>query len=618
MGKTSFATEYAHEHGHLYAGIWWAPAENKTLLIASLAQLATIVAFDFASNPDVEFVAKETLARLGSIDPPWLLIYDNVPSPAEIADVLPGGRTRLLVTTRWADWTGYAAEIELRPWDESSAIEFLLKRAELLTAADARLLAGDLGFLPLAIDHAGAYLRHTGVTAREYLSRLHELMSKVPAGALYPRSVYATFTLAIAQAAAECPEAEALLAFISVLSPERIPRTLLETILPAGDVREQAVATLALVSLVKLDHFDDRSPAVIIHRMVQAVMRERVARQLGQAALLSNRVARVLVDELPAEPFRDTEKWPACEKIAPHALYLLDRTQSTHVELDVFLSLSYRIGRFLHGRSKLPEAAAIYWRAIVRGRAHGACAHEAVIKTLGALANLLRDRGSLKLSEPVARLVVELSREEYGAIAVETAEALNNLGVLLRDRSKYAEAESALTDAIAAGRDGQAGKKFRAAVYMNNLAVLFLMMGRHEESERLLRAAITIGEDESDPLNVDVQTWRHNLAIVLHATERYGEAEGMMPVIQRVIKAKLGATHPNYARTRVTLAKIFLETNRAAEALAEGAAGFAIYTLRPDHPWVLDAAKAVARAHRALGQTSEAAMIEADYRINEC
>jgi hypothetical protein len=43
VGKSSLACEYAHRCGGDYAGVWWVPAENRTMLIGSLAELATAI-----------------------------------------------------------------------------------------------------------------------------------------------------------------------------------------------------------------------------------------------------------------------------------------------------------------------------------------------------------------------------------------------------------------------------------------------------------------------------------------------------------------------------------------------------------------------------------------------
>ena len=114
----------------------------------------------------------------------------------------------------------------------------------------------------------------------DYAVKAAGLIISAPRGAAYPRSVAATFELAIDAAAQACPAAETLMAYLAECGPERIPMSLVEGAL--DDETERAIALLALteVSLVKADPFDDGTPGISVHRLVQAVD-EGLVRQLG-------------------------------------------------------------------------------------------------------------------------------------------------------------------------------------------------------------------------------------------------------------------------------------------------------------------------------------------------
>ena len=105
VGKTSLAVEYAHRFRNLYDGVWWCPAETRTGLMTSLAALA--VEFEVASpeEADIEKAAKAALRRLAEQREIWLLVYDNVTAPEEIADLLPAAGARVLITSRFSDWS---------------------------------------------------------------------------------------------------------------------------------------------------------------------------------------------------------------------------------------------------------------------------------------------------------------------------------------------------------------------------------------------------------------------------------------------------------------------------------------------------------------------------------
>ena len=128
-GKTALATEYAHRHAASYSGIWWARAEGRTLLIASLAELAGRLDPSLAGEPDQEKAARAALARLARSAMPFLLVYDNVDTPETLRDLVPAVGARVLITSRWADWMGRAVEMKLDLFGKESAAEFLQKRA---------------------------------------------------------------------------------------------------------------------------------------------------------------------------------------------------------------------------------------------------------------------------------------------------------------------------------------------------------------------------------------------------------------------------------------------------------------------------------------------------------
>ena len=65
------------------------------------------------------------------------------------------------------------------------------------------------------------------------------------------------------------------MAYFAQCAPERIPMTLVEGAIEDEAERMKALAALAEVSLLKHDPFEDGTPAVTVHRLVQAVARAR-------------------------------------------------------------------------------------------------------------------------------------------------------------------------------------------------------------------------------------------------------------------------------------------------------------------------------------------------------
>jgi hypothetical protein len=279
IGKTSLAIEYAHRFRDLYAGVWWCAAETRTELIRSLAALGTEIGAARPDDTDLDKVAQAALRRLSEQRTPWLLVYDNVISPDAIADLLPsGGGARVLITSRFSDWTGWAEEVALDVLSHRNAIKFLEARADRIDERGAALLAEVLGGLPLALDHAAAYCKRTQLTFSAYAARAEPLISVAPRAAPYPRSIAATFGLAIEEAAKHSEAVKHIVSVIAFSSPGYTPVPLLELFPYAvandlefllGLLRE-----VSLIQIISLEHEQD-ARVVSMHRLVQVAARKQ-------------------------------------------------------------------------------------------------------------------------------------------------------------------------------------------------------------------------------------------------------------------------------------------------------------------------------------------------------
>jgi hypothetical protein len=619
IGKTSLAAEYAHSYRDSYESVWWAPAEEKTILLNSLADLARLLDPAFAYISDAESAARAALDSLAASNRPWLIVYDNVSNPDDIRNLIPSAGARLLVTTRWANWGGRAMELEVDVWHPTTACAFLLQHVKQAKPRAARQLAKAVGYLPLALDHAASYLRFSGITTDRYIARLNELIAEAPEKADYPASVFATFNLAIKKAAERCPAAEVLLGLFAVLAPERVPLSLVESFGISEKERDEAIKILSVVSLVKHVPFSDGDAAILMHRLVRAVMRARLALS-DDLASTTNRAIEGLGLSFPANAFRDTKSWPQCKKILPHVLALRESADDGRVRAETLVALLFNAARYLHGESALKQAERVYRDAIAMGGKALGTEHPAVIRHLTGLSNLLRDAARFEEAEGIAREVITLSQRANGPLHLTVAEGFNSLAMLLRDMRQLGEAESLLHKAISIGEQTVGRDTFAVAVSLNILGTVFGLSGRHAEAEPLFREAIGIGEKALGPGHPDIGTWQHNLAILLCETNRHAEAEPILRDAIAAVRPALGEEHPNSARLRSTLSKVLLATNRSEDAyheahLALSTLSIADKALGRSHPWTKEAAIDLAKACLALGRLAEAAEIRAHYEI---
>jgi hypothetical protein len=161
-------------------------------------------------------------------------------------------------TSRFSDWSEVANEVALDMLPPEQAVALLESRTGRSDAVGAEALAEAFGRLPLALDHAAAYCKRTQMRFADYAARVSSLIDAAPRGVGYPTSVAATFDIAITEAATQCPTAEALMAYLALCAPERIPMTLVGGAVEDAAERLKALAALSEVSLLKHDPFRGR------------------------------------------------------------------------------------------------------------------------------------------------------------------------------------------------------------------------------------------------------------------------------------------------------------------------------------------------------------------------
>jgi tetratricopeptide (TPR) repeat protein len=618
IGKTALATEYVHRYAGAYSGVWWANAEQRTVLVASLAALAGRLDRRLTEEPDQDKAARAAIANLAErTGLPILLVYDNVENPQTQDGLVPSASARVLVTTRWTDWGGHAAELKLEVLTPAKAAEFLQKRAARTDPADAARLATALGNLPLALDHAGAYCKLTGTSFDAYRGKIDALIAKAPKGATHP-DVFATFSLAIEKAASECQAAEPLLGFFAYLAPENIPLDLVtEDIVKAHDLPE-ALGSLASVSLVEHVTLDDGSHGITLHRLVQAAMRARLAEN-GETAVAVARTTARLGNAFPRDGYSEPRVWPRCAALLPHVLALREY-KLWNVESAVSASILLdKAGSYLHGRAASAEAEPLLREGLALGEKALGREHIDIAACLNNLASLLFETVRHTEAEQLYREAIAIGEKTLGREHPDVAIRLSNLAGLFQNTARHTEAEALYREAIAIGEKTLGREHPNVAIWLNNLAGLFRDTDRDVEAEALYREAITTGEKTLGREHPRVSMRLSNLANLLSSIGRHAEAESLLHEALATSQKMLGPNHPDTAIQQWSLAALCLTTGRAAEALPFAEAALAVFEklLGAEHTWTKRCARTLASVLTTLGRVDGAAALRTKYGLDE-
>ncbi len=615
IGKTQTAVEYAYRYRDEYSAVLWTRAETDAEIATGFAEIARLLELEERDAREQEAVVaavRRWLERASG----WLLVFDNADTPALVEPYLPRrARGRVLVTSRARDFgvLDVARPLRLAVLGPEEALSFLLERTGRQAAsagekAAAAELARGLGFLPLALEQAAAYVAAIETRFADYLAsycaRRLQLLEKGKPRQDHPESVAATWALNFEQVQATSPASADILRVSAFLAPDRIPLEVLregrETL---GEALSEALASsreeplaldelLGALSRFSLIERDLDAGTFDVHRMVQAVMRHA----LDGAA--ERRWARRAVQALRrAYPKVEFRNWPACDRLRPHARAVAGTIVDLSLSFEEAGGLLNEAGLYAKQRALYSEAEPMLERAVAITEQALGPDHPSLGTCLNNLATLYSDQGRYEEAEPLVQRDMAITEQALGPDHPSLAVSLNNLAGLYRDQGRYEEAEPLVQRAVSIKEQALGPDHPSLAVSLNNLAELYREQNRYEEAEPLYQRSVAIREQALGPDHPSFATSLNNLALLYRAQDRFEEAESLYQRSVSIKEQALGPDHPALAASLNNLANLYRDQGRyeEAEPLYRRSLQIAEKALGVEHPNV-----ATVRGHYAL------------------
>jgi tetratricopeptide (TPR) repeat protein len=492
IGKTQIAIEYAYRYRAEYRAVLWASAASSETLITDFTAIARLLRLPVKEIKEQSQIIAAVKEWLGS-ETRWLLILDNADIPDLLEEFLPlQPQGHILLTSRAQvfDRLGIGQPIEPGEMAPDEASQFVLKRTGRLSAGPAELaaaqeLARELGYLPLALEQAGAFIAKHKSSFRDYLASYRskgiELLKRLgPVTGEYRESVATTWQLNFEQVEQASAAAADLLRASAFFSPDKIPLDLVRRGAPElgtalalalvdvdddPTILDEILEPLTQYSLIRRD-IDDESYA--IHRLVQMVLKhqmDEVARRQW-----AERCVRALNRTFPNS--REITAWPSCERLLPHALVCAEFVRKVGLTSPEASLLCNQAGVYLHERGRYQEAEPLHQQALaIREQALGP-QHPDVATSLNNLALLYRAQGKYGEAEPLYQRALAIWEQTLGPQHPNVATSLNNLALLYHDQDKYGEAEPLYQRALAIWEQTLGPRHPNTMTCRDNLAAL--------------------------------------------------------------------------------------------------------------------------------------------------
>jgi tetratricopeptide (TPR) repeat protein len=507
-----------------------------------------------------------------------------------------------------------------------------------------------LGYIPLAITQAAAFVNRNGGNLQQHLLAFEhsdsdrklqlsiELQDPRRERGV-PNSIYRTWKLSFDQIRQRDEEAANILSIMSLLDGQSIPETLIKSGSIADTAWRHSLGTILGYSLA----FQGPEGIVTMHPLVQMCVRYWL-QQEGRFANYVKKVIQLLASKFPTGDFENRDACQALWAQAETALHYQTVCDESGAALlhnmawfewgagyfdpaEIHIRKSYDARQQLLGenskltlstlslmaiilqaRGNYPAAEEIQQKALKGRQETLGLDHPDTIRTANNLATILRDQGNYEAAEAMHRQALSSRERVFGPNHPSTLVSVNNLGLLLRDRGKYEAAEEMHRRALQGQQQALGPNHPSTLTKLNNLARVLVDQGKYEDAEQLHRKALegrekVLGVDHPDTLkSVD------NLGTVLTSQGKFQAAGETLRRALEGRKKALGPNHPDTLRSMNNLATVLVkldmlnraeEMHRAALAGREKALGEA-------HPDTLRSVRDLAYLFRLTGRLREA------------
>lgn len=626
-GKTQLAIKYAFTHVSEYHHVIWVAADSRTALEADILELANRLELPERRLEQTDKVIKAVLQWLDQ-NSNWLMIFDGADDPSLLRGRLPsrlggsGGRVILTSRSPQVDCINIANPIRLKTLARGEATRFLLKRVDRqdIAAAEqtaAEKLAEELGYLPLALEQAAAYIKSRQVSFADYLAsflrrRLQLLEQSGPVTGGYPHSVATTWSLNFEYVQETSPASADLLRLSGFLAPVGIPdelivngrrclgdniekalsdaeddplvfgdilEPLIRYSLVTRDIQDKTYSMHRLVQEVVVSNLEAADVMVWLDRVVSALLavfksdaRQPIQSLLGRFAPHVERaltaaiqghlipsngsVLAVRLGEyyLVTGRFRDSCDW---HQKSIESLRLDDAQRH---ELDALTYLELALARGHLGQYR--EADQAIRRCLKSGESAGQSAEQIVSACLLTYGDWLATQGRLDMAESVYRQGVESIERSSGNNRTYLAKLFCRLATIKREMQDQKESLAYHKKAVAIADEALGRDVPSEILYLIGENSAFL--GESSEAERFFRRSLDVAEAVEGRNSIGCLCSLDRLGQLLANTGRYAEAVSALAEAMAITARVFGADSAKYFLNLRSLAKIHVSGGNAA------------------------------------------------------
>ncbi|KAF8446930.1 hypothetical protein BGX38DRAFT_1093717 [Terfezia claveryi] len=661
MGKTQLAVEYIHQYYRDYSSVFWINASSDQTTILGFTQIMQrLIQHHSELSEDYSHIGR-LLGMAGKLDSNgcfavtqpseaqyvvdavkrwfalpenrnWLLVFDNLDDPelVDIEEYIPVcNHGTVIITSRRRDLQQGRRGFEVQQMQPIEAIQLLLKACAMPKfenlQTNATTIAQELGYLPLALDQAGAYIHMAQYSLGRYLieyeTNTSYLLSKGWKGGKQDRSVFATWEISFNTIQQKSPKAAKLLLICGFLNNEDISEELLKRGMHLGphgmNHLKHAIRTLLSYSLAKRSRNDD---SFSIHPLVHSWAKLRLESEPQKEIDIAREAFRVVVSGVDKSNEGRTEDWIFERRVMPHidavTKYMVQCADVSNMDMQDgprmahpdTLTIVHSIALVFDIQGQYEKALECYRRALAgREKALGVD-HPDTLTTVNNMAGVFGDQGQYKKALKWYGRALAGREKVLGVDHPGTLTTVNNMASVFDNQGQYEKALKWYGRALA-GKEKALGVDHPNTLAMvNNMALVFDNEGQYEKALEWYGRALAGKEKAFGVDHPETLTTVHNMALVFDNQGHYEKALGLYGRALAGRGKALGVDHPDTLSTVNNMALVFSNQGQYEKALEWYGRALAGQekALGEDHPETLTTVNNIASVFYNQGQYEKA------------
>ncbi|KAM0451377.1 hypothetical protein ACHAO4_006052 [Trichoderma viride] len=619
-GKTQLALHYAYQrcNGSEFC-VFWVHADSEATFTTDYKTIGKKLGVsETLDGSDLLDAVRSSIEA----QPQWVIVFDNA-DDLKLFGVVGTNRTNESLykyipqgshgTVLWTSrdkkiegtLVGSTRGIEVPPMTRDEATSLLVAASgDTSAVADTEIdrLLEELQRLPLAVSQAGAYIRRTSMTIKEYLDLLMQGSSRwdILKTNDFDRhrrpevsnSVLETWKISTIRIREESELSYRILHVIAYLDNQDIPYELIMAAsqcevgdkgkakqIPETEVK-RAVTRLVEFSFLDMRREEGGLQSYEMHKLVQEAVRYGLWAQgrmemdqgmittTGQnnaengEAYYSSMTLQIVDDMFPVS---EKTSWAKCDKYMAHAIRVGEWAEMSGKMIETATLLS-RVLRFLFDRNRWREREPVNQRVIELRRKMLGEMHPQTIWGLSDLAETYYGQGRYDEAERICTEALSLQQEVLGEKHEGTIRNMQTLAKTYTEQGRYVEAEGIFKQVFNSQYE-MLGERHPYTMWtMSYLGVVYSALGQYDEAQDIQEQTLSLRQEVLGDNHSDTIHSMGVLAAAYYLQGQYDKAEELQKRVLVYQREELGEKHPETIREMTGLATTYHTQHRLAEA----------------------------------------------------